>query len=143
MGAERVHAHPTSIVAGMHRTQIPVHSPSRSWGLPLVAMLAALVLSLAACSGGEAPQPDGADAGTADPELVAGRSQWISSCARCHGASGNGGAGPALHSARSDRPSVAAMTEVIVEGRGAMPAFGSSLDADQLEALVRYIDEVL
>ena len=146
MGAERVHAHAASIVAAMQPTQVPVPSPPRSSSrrhAVVATCVVALALVLAACSGGEAPQPEGVDAGTADPVLVEGRTQWLSSCARCHGASGNGGAGPALHSSRSDRPSVPAMTEVIVEGRGAMPAFGSSLDDDEIDAVVRYIDEVL
>lgn len=130
----------------MQSTQVPVSPPTRSrrTGPALVPLcLVVLALVLAACSGGDAPQPDGADGGTADPALVEGRDLWVTNCARCHGASGNGGAGPALHSARSDRPSVIEMTEVIVEGRGAMPRFGSSLDSDEIDALVRYIDEVL
>ena len=106
-------------------------------------MALGVLLLLGACANGTSPEaPEGAD-GTVDPVLAEGRSVWVSSCSRCHGSSGGGGAGPAVHSARDARPSQSDMIEVVTEGRGAMPQFGTSLSDDEIEAVVRYIHEVL
>ena len=69
-------------------------------------------------------------------------------CATCHGAEGRGdGVGrppgiampdmttAAFHDARSDE----ALSEVIVKGRGLMPAFGDQLSDDGVAAVVRHV----
>lgn len=104
-----------------------------------------MVVALAACSSGDAPEvPEGAD-GTRDPVLVEGRDVWSSNCSRCHGASGGGGAGPKLSHGRAEEryPDVADMVAVVTEGRNAMPSFGGSLSDEQIHAVVRYVREVL
>jgi len=86
----------------------------------------------------------GAD-GAPDAELVVGREVYESRCANCHGASGGGGTGPRLADGAviDNYPDPADQLEIIAEGRGQMPSFSSSLDADELDAVVRYTREVL
>ncbi len=86
----------------------------------------------------------GAD-GTADAVLVVGREVFGNSCKRCHGASGGGGSGPRLHGDDFDDefPDVEALVDVIRSGRNQMPSFSSSLTEEQLDAVARYIREVL
>jgi len=61
-------------------------------------------------------------------------------CARCHGDDLGGGIGPALGSG-SPVPDLPEdyLTRVITRGKGAMPAFGSTLSTDQIERVVAYL----
>lgn len=105
------------------------------------ALVSAAVLALASCSDVEAPAvPEGADS-----SLVEGREVWQANCSRCHGGAGGGGAGPSLKGPWSEgrEPDAAAMVTIVTEGRGAMPRFGNSLSPDEIEAVVRYVREVL
>lgn len=110
------------------------------------SMLGALVLVLvasllASCAGEDAPAvPEGADAA-----LVEGRDLWRANCSRCHGGAGGGGAGPSLKGPWTSgrQPDYAAMVATVTEGRGAMPRFGNSLSEDEVEAVVRYVREIL
>lgn len=86
----------------------------------------------------------GASAGSGESRALFG-----SVCARCHGPEGHGGAptgnGPAprnftdpeFQRARTD----AQIREAIVEGRsnGAMPAFGTTFKAEELDGLVALV----
>ena len=107
--------------------------------------MVATAFTLTACAGESAPEVPGSADGSADPVLVEGRELWQASCARCHGGAGGGGAGPGLQGPwPEDRsPDAAAMFGVIHDGRGAMPRFGTSLSDDEIDAIVRYIREVL
>lgn len=139
MGAERVHSHPASMFTGMR----PRHLRLRSVLVPAACL--AVSLLVAACSQGDAPEVPAADGGEPDPVLVEGREVWSDSCARCHGADGSGGSGVKLSEGRAEElhPEVATMVDVVREGKGAMPSFGGSLDDDEIEAVVRYVREVL
>jgi mono/diheme cytochrome c family protein len=97
----------------------------------------------AACSNQDSPTLSGEQA--ADPELVLGQRIYDDNCARCHGNAGGGGAGPKLADGKvvEDFPDPAAQAEVVREGRGSMPAWGSKLSADEIDAVVRYTREVL
>lgn len=119
------------------------HLRLRSTVVP--ALSVALALLVGACSQGDAPEVPAAEGGEPDPVLVEGRDIWSDSCARCHGADGGGGSGVKLSDGRAEElhPEVATMVEVVREGKGAMPAFGGSLDEDEIEAVVRYVREVL
>ena len=111
----------------------------------LAGVVLGAVLFLGACGQEEAPEvPQGAG-GTQDAVLVEGRDLWSSQCARCHGASGGGGSGPKLSDGRANElyPEVADMEQVIAEGRNAMPAFGGSLTPEEIDAVTRYVREVL
>ncbi len=85
------------------------------------------MLLLAACTGS-------ADQGATGAELY---SQF---CARCHGADLNGaiGSGLGVGSDLVDRPD-GYITDVIVNGRGSMPAFRRTLTDEQVGRIVDFI----
>ena len=70
---------------------------------------------------------------------------YKTNCVSCHGPDGRGSAaGKSLHaadfhSAQVQQQSDAQLAGVIAEGRGNMPAFGTRLSKDQIDALVKYI----
>src|SRR6266481_1140232 len=72
-------------------------------------------------------------------------STYKTNCVSCHGQDGRGSAvGKSLHaadfhSAQVQQQSDAQLANVIAEGRGNMPAFGTRLSKDQIDALVKYI----
>jgi cytochrome c oxidase cbb3-type subunit 3 len=110
--------------------------------------VAALALVAAAFAGacastGEAPKPTGALAG--DPVLEQGRVIYHDRCARCHGRSGGGGAGPKLSggNVRKRYPDPAAVAAVVSAGRGAMPAWKDTLSPTEIDAVSRYVFSVL
>lgn len=110
------------------------------------AVGALAVLLLAACGGASEatapPEPTGAQAD--DPALVQGRAVYLSSCASCHGLSGQGASGPRLAGEMTERyPDVEDQIAVVASGPGLMPAFAGVLSPEQLEAIVRYTREVL
>ena len=72
-------------------------------------------------------------------------STYKTNCVSCHGQDGRGTAvGKSLHaadfhSAQVQQQSDAQLAGVIADGRGNMPAFGTRLSKDQIDALVKYI----
>ena len=72
-------------------------------------------------------------------------STYKTNCVSCHAPDGRGSAvGKSLnaadfHSAKVRQQSDAQLAGVIAEGRGNMPAFGTRLSKDQIDALVKYI----
>lgn len=113
----------------------------RRWMVLVIGVVASATLLIGGCAGASAPDvPD-----AADTELSQGRDVWVEQCARCHGGDGSGGAGPNVRGPwPPDRqPGPDAMAAIIANGRGAMPGFGSSLSDDEIEAVVRYVREVL
>lgn len=121
----------------------PAHPHARS--LLVAPLLALVVLVGAACSSDSSPEVPAAEGEDPDPVLVEGREVWSGQCARCHGAAGGGGAGVKLSDGRAEElhPDIASMIDVVTEGKGAMPAFGGSLSDEEIEAVVRYVREVL
>ncbi len=88
-------------------------------------------LTLVACSVGR------------PPEDATGEEIYIQLCSNCHGDDLSGGIGPPLG------PGSAAASEsdeflefTIVNGRGRMPSFESSLSDEQLGRLISYIRQV-
>lgn len=78
------------------------------------------------------------------PDDATGEEIYAELCARCHGADLSGGVtGPALGpgSNAADEPDEF-LEFTIMNGRGRMPSFSSSLDDEQLDRLVGYIREV-
>jgi mono/diheme cytochrome c family protein len=100
-------------------------------------------LVIAACADSETPQLPGDQAD--DPQLVTGRQVYQDKCARCHGGSGGGGAGPKLSDGRmvDEYPDPAAQEQVIRDGRGSMPAWDGRITDDEINAVLRYTREVL
>ncbi|HEV8297845.1 MAG TPA: cytochrome c [Acidimicrobiales bacterium] len=106
--------------------------------------LAVLVSSVVACAAsGDSPAPSGDQA--TDPVLTLGRAVYQDHCARCHGKSGGGGAGPKLANGTvaRDFPNPDDQAALIRTGRGAMPSWGGTLSDDEITAVVRYTREVL
>ena len=109
--------------------------------LAALALVAALAGACAAT--GETPRPTGALAN--DPVLEQGRVIYQGRCARCHGKSGGGGAGPKLSGGAVQKryADPAAVAEVVSSGRGAMPAWKNTLSIDEITAISRYVFSVL
>ncbi|MBI2860741.1 MAG: cytochrome c [Chloroflexi bacterium] len=97
-------------------------------------------LLLAACGGGEpAPTPAPAPA----PAAVDATKIFASNCASCHGQDRQGvtGLAPALTASSLSARSEAEIKEAIAKGRPgtAMPPWEASLNAAQIEALVKFL----
>ncbi len=109
----------------------------------LVVLVSALLV-LTACAGPTPEVPVGAD-GESDPVLILGRGVYGETCKRCHGSSGDGGSGPKLTSSDFDEdfPELSDVVEIISQGRKRMPAYSSALTPEQIEAVARYVREVL
>jgi mono/diheme cytochrome c family protein len=114
--------------------------------LPAVVLL--LVLALAGCSDDDS----GDDAGSDDEGRAAtiaalvesgeypsdGEQLYRQSCASCHGGDGQGGVGPQLAGVVEEKYTPTEHTELVLSGKGAMPAFGSTLGDDEIAAIVAY-----
>ena len=72
-------------------------------------------------------------------------STYKTNCVSCHGPDGRGSVvGKSLHaadfhSAQVQQQSDAQLADVVGQGRGNMPAFGTRLSKGQIDALVKYI----
>ncbi|MEC7924504.1 MAG: cytochrome c, partial [Actinomycetota bacterium] len=111
-----------------------------------MAVLASFMLSSLACGASSAPEIPLGPNGESDTELVLGRKVWIRHCSSCHGSSGQGGRGKKLNSGKIFElyPANNVLLEVIYKGKGqSMPAFEASLSSMEIEAVARYIREVL
>ena len=138
----------------------------RKWLLILISSL--LILALAACTKADAPsavaeQPQSQvesdqptetsqDDASADSDNSADAAQepteeavsidaaaiYAERCASCHGANREGGGGPALLPERLTKDPSAYKT-TITNGSGPMPAWGSRLSAEEIDALVEFI----
>lgn len=116
-------------------------------------MLAGCALVLAGCGGGDgggtdptalrSPDPTGSQA--EDAGLVQGRDVYEQRCVSCHGVEGDGGVGGQLSDGATveNYPAIEDEIEVVADGLGQMPGFGSTLSAAEIEAVVRYTREVL
>jgi mono/diheme cytochrome c family protein len=120
-------------------------------GIAVLATVAFVVLLFVAKP---APLPTKAGATGADPpggpaaKVAAvpaashsdGAAIFRAQCAGCHGAQGQGSFGPQLAQGRVAQrfPDPQSEINVVTKGRGSMPAFGASLAADQIAAVVAY-----
>lgn len=96
-----------------------------------MAVVLAVVLSVSACSVGR-PSED-----------ATGEEIYAELCARCHGADLSGGLGPALGAGTNSATESDEFLEfTILNGRGRMPSFASSLDDQQVDRLVVYMREI-
>jgi mono/diheme cytochrome c family protein len=111
-----------------------------------VATLAiAGALAMGACTGSSPDVPLGPD-GVPDGVLSVGRQVWGSSCAGCHGSNGQGGRGKKLNDGAvfDLHPEIETMIAVINAGKGrGMPSFSAQLEPSEIEAVARYVREVL
>ena len=82
-----------------------------------------------------------AQADVALTDLVAqGKSVYEKNCSSCHGADGSGlpGVFPALKASKVVIGDINKQAEVMMTGKGMMPAFGTMLSADEFAAVVTY-----
>jgi Cytochrome c, mono- and diheme variants len=109
------------------------------WASAMALALAAAMLPLhavwpgAAAMAGEAPSQEVFDAA-----YNLGRSSFSSNCASCHGANGEGDAGPSLVG-NALLAKVNVVTETIIHGYSYMPPFGDVLTDAQVAAIATYI----
>lgn len=104
-------------------------------------MVATAMASAAiACAAGDVPEVPADDA-----QLVEGRALWATNCVNCHGSAGGGGVGTKLNEGALLElyPSPDEQRLVVVEGRGAMPAFGGKFTGEELDAVLRYTREII
>lgn len=96
-----------------------------------LAVIALTILGLlGACTG----RPSGG---------ASGEEIYLQLCANCHAEDLSGGIGPALGPGSNSAVQPDAFLEIaILNGRGSMPSFSSSLDTAQLDRLVGYLREV-
>lgn len=74
-----------------------------------------------------------------DPVQDDGARIYAARCSGCHGAQGQGLSGPQLAGTVVERfPDPADQAAVIANGRDGMPAFGSRLTAEELNAVVEF-----
>jgi len=108
------------------------------------ARIAALIFTLCAAAGCALPclagPPQDTKAVQLTPEqLEKGKQTFESTCSTCHGLDGGGAMGPNIQGIPF-RLGVDAVTNVIKNGMpGAMPAFSSQLDAEQIQQVVGYL----
>ncbi|KAA0234174.1 MAG: hypothetical protein JJLCMIEE_01918 [Acidimicrobiales bacterium] len=125
-------------------SEVPVRSGLATWiGAAVVLAVIALVLSVVALAagdggGGEPQAQDGAGS-SADGQAV-----FDQNCASCHGASGEGGTGPAFAdgAVAEKYPNVADQKEIVVNGKtgniGTMPPWGDTLSDAEIDAVIEY-----
>lgn len=76
---------------------------------------------------------------TGDPVQDDGARIYAASCSGCHGPQGQGLSGPPLARRLVERfPDPADQAVVITNGRNGMPAFGSRLTPEELQAVVEF-----
>ena len=108
-------------------------------------LIGALVIG-AACGGKSNPDvtPELKGKQADDTELVTGRQVFIAECVRCHGASGQGGAGARLAGVvKRNIPNQQNEINIVTNGAGAMPAWNGKLSAAEILGVVRFTREVL
>jgi mono/diheme cytochrome c family protein len=75
----------------------------------------------------------------ATPAADPGAGIFADRCASCHGANGDGGTAPVLTGVVATRyPDVEDQVALVRAGKGAMPAFASSLSPDEIRDVVAY-----
>lgn len=118
------------------------HTQKHLLGILLLAAAAGLIVI-----GCGPPLPPSKPLSELTPEELRGQQVFANHCARCHYTNSDSGLhGPGLFGlyrrkylrsgapANDDR-----VTAVILHGRGMMPAFGDSMDDEQLHALLAYL----
>ena len=98
-------------------------------GLSIAGALCVLAVSATACV--ERPASD-----------ATGGQIYAQVCARCHGADLGGGVGPALDDGSDVASQPDSQVRLTIErGSGRMPAFGSTLSAEQIDRVVGFLRE--
>lgn len=110
------------------------------------ALIALAIVIFPACGSSPAMEVPTDITGQFDLELERGREIYGRQCTVCHGNEGQGGRGKRLNEGRAlvEYPEIAGMVAAVREGKGSgMPSFESKLEPLEIDAVVRYIREVL
>jgi polyvinyl alcohol dehydrogenase (cytochrome) len=75
------------------------------------------------------------------PDPPDGAALYAANCAACHGADGSGGAGPDLRGI-GEMHTLDELIQVITNGRGDMPAWNTTLSAEEIRAVATYVSEI-
>ncbi len=142
------HVPATATRLGFGRAGVAQH---RWWGGQMrmrrqAAVVLMGVVVVAGCGGEDDPgTATQRPATTIAGDLQVGERVFARNCASCHGRGGDGGMGPKLADGRvvERYPDPRDHREVVVEGRGAMPAWGDRLTDEEVDAVVRYEREGL
>lgn len=124
-------------------TLVVLRESGVAWRLVLFVLCWAVVAS---CGSGTSPEVVEGPDGTPDPVLVSGRAVFVDRCSSCHDSDGSGtGNGPRLNQGRLLQvyPDPDYAVAVVSEGRNRMPAFGGLLTTGEIDAVLRYINEIL
>jgi len=98
--------------------------------LLLLGAVVALAGAVVGCGGG---------GGSSAAAPTTGAAIYRANCATCHGATGQGFVGLRLAGVVAGRyPNVDDQIAVVTNGKGAMPAWGSRLSAEQIRTVVEY-----
>ncbi len=82
-------------------------------------------------------KPDQADAGPGEGEEV-----FAANCASCHTLAAAGSAGQVGPNLDEAMPSAAMVTSMVTNGGNGMPSFSSTLSAEQIQAVSKYVSSV-
>ncbi len=113
----------------------------------ILMIFGCLAITLTACSGSSsvvveekevATSPSEDDQGQTVAQEINAAGIFAERCANCHGADRSGSRGPALLPERLDKDQ-AVYAATITNGSGSMPAWGSRLSAEEINALVEFI----
>ena len=105
-----------------------------------------ITLLSSGCGTSATPEIPAGPNGEIDPELVVGRTVWSKHCSNCHGGAGQGGRGKQLNNGEIFKlyPKNETLFQVISNGKGQnMPSFQSTLSSNEINAVSRYIREIL
>jgi uncharacterized membrane protein len=113
------------------------HGGRTLWAIPAAAALAVLGLAIAL-------QPDD-DIGAATPAQVErGKAVFASAaCGSCHTLQASGATGTIGPNLDAARPSSARVREMVTNGKGVMPPFGSKLSDAEIAAVAAYVSTVV
>jgi mono/diheme cytochrome c family protein len=113
-------------------------------GFEALAAVAVVVFVILLFANSPTPAPQAPAAAVQQAGGIDGGAVYGDRCAGCHGGDGSGGIGPRLAGVMTERfPEPAQQIDVVTNGRGGMPAFGSRLSADEIAAVVDYTRSVL
>jgi len=112
----------------------------RPFAVIVATVLAAGLLTLAACGGGDGDEPSGPPPAqvveSGDP--AKGEQVFADNCAACHGGDGGGGTGPGL-AGEEQYTDPEAVVDQVRNGGGGMPAFGERLSAQELADVSAFV----
>jgi len=110
----------------------------------MVVVLVGLVVYGAGFGGGSDAERVSSPAGEIDDDPIeTGAAIYDLRCASCHGPSGEGIVGPSFVGVSERYPDPASQVEVVIQGRGQMPAFDGVLSESEIAAVVAFEREVL